>query len=82
MLHHFVKLDAGVTLTLLESGSAGNRANIVTELDIADNATLHHIRADGINQANATLTSWFCSAGCKQPISRVSFWQKHADGAQ
>ena len=26
-----IKLDDGVTLTLLESGSAGNRANIVTE---------------------------------------------------
>ncbi len=63
MLHHFVKLDEGVTLTLLESGSAGNRANIVTEMDISDNATLHHIRADGINQANATLTSGFARLG-------------------
>ena len=73
MLHHFVKLDDGVTLTLLESGSAGNRANIVTELDISDGATLHHIRADGINQANATLTSGFARLGANSQYRAFHF---------
>ena len=73
MLHHFVKLDEGVTLTLLESGSAGNRANIVTEMDISDNATLHHIRADGINQANATLTSGFARLGANSQYRAFHF---------
>ena len=73
MLHHFIKLDDGVTLTLLESGSAGNRANIVTELDIADNATLHHIRADGINPANATLTSGFARLGANSQYRAFHF---------
>ncbi len=73
MLHHFVKLDAGVTLTLLESGSAGNRANIVTEMDISDNATLHHIRADGINPANATLTSGFARLGANSQYRAFHF---------
>ncbi len=73
MLHHFIKLDDGVTLTLLESGSAGNRANIVTELDIADSATLHHIRADGINQANATLTSGFARLGANSQYRAFHF---------
>ena len=73
MLHHLIKLDDGVTLTLLESGSAGNRANIVTELDIADNATLHHIRADGINQTNATLTSGFARLGANSQYRAFHF---------
>ena len=73
MLHHFIKLDEGVTLTLLESGSAGNRANIVTEMDIADNATLHHIRADGINPANATLTSGFARLGANSQYRAFHF---------
>ena len=73
MLHHFIKLDDGVTLTLLESGSAGNRANIVTELDIADNATLHHIRADGINPANAALTSGFARLGANSQYRAFHF---------
>ena len=73
MLHHLIKLDEGVTLTLLESGSAGNRANIVTEMDISDGATLHHIRADGINQANATLTSGFARLGANSQYRAFHF---------
>ncbi len=73
MLHHLIKLDDGVTLTLLESGSAGNRANIVTELDISDGATLHHIRADGINPANATLTSGFARLGANSQYRAFHF---------
>jgi Fe-S cluster assembly protein SufD len=45
MLHHCIKMDAGGELTLLEQGNAGARSNILCEIDLAQDASLHHIRA-------------------------------------
>ena len=45
ILHHCIKVEAGASLTLLEQGTAGARANIVCEVDLAEGASLHHIRA-------------------------------------
>ncbi|MEM9709693.1 MAG: SufD family Fe-S cluster assembly protein [Pseudomonadota bacterium] len=47
VLHHCIKLDAGAELTLLETGTAGARANTCLEVEIADRAALHHIRPQG-----------------------------------
>ena len=41
MVRHLVRLEKGAELTLLESGSA---SNTVMEVEIADGATLHHVR--------------------------------------
>lgn len=47
ILHHCIRLDPGAELTLLESGPAGARANLVMEVDVAEGAAFHHIRAQG-----------------------------------
>jgi len=41
LLRHLVRVESGASLTLLESGAAGNT---VMEVDLAPGATLHHIR--------------------------------------
>lgn len=47
MLHHLVRLEAGAELTLLENGPAAARLNTVLEVDLAEGAAFHHIRAQG-----------------------------------
>ncbi|MEM9969978.1 MAG: SufD family Fe-S cluster assembly protein [Pseudomonadota bacterium] len=47
ILHHCVKLDAGTELTLLETGTAGARANTCTEVEVAAGAAFHHVRPQG-----------------------------------
>jgi Fe-S cluster assembly protein SufD len=47
VLHHVIKLDAGAEFTLLEQGPAAARLNHVIEVDLAQGARFHHIRAQG-----------------------------------
>jgi Fe-S cluster assembly protein SufD len=47
MLHHVVKLEPGAELTLLETGSAAARANLVLEVDVGEGARFHHVRPQG-----------------------------------
>lgn len=47
MLHHCVKVEPGAELVLLETGSAGARANVVMEVDVGQSGRLHHIRPQG-----------------------------------
>ena len=46
-LHHVVKLDAGASLTLLEEGVPAARYDVMTEVDVADEAEFHHVRVQG-----------------------------------
>ncbi len=74
-LHHCIRLEPGADLTLLETGTAGARANLVLEADLAEGASLHHIRPQGRAKdrrvishifarlaANATLKSFTLTA--------------------
>ena len=47
ILHHYVKLAPGAELTLLENGPAAARLNKVLEVEVAEGARFHHIRAQG-----------------------------------
>ena len=47
ILHHCIKLDGGAEMTLLENGGAAARLNTVMEVEVADTASFHHIRAQG-----------------------------------
>ncbi|MBE9476950.1 MAG: Fe-S cluster assembly protein SufD, partial [Proteobacteria bacterium] len=44
MVHHLVKIDAGASLTILESGPGAARFNSVMEIDVAEKAAFHHVR--------------------------------------
>ncbi|MCT8328906.1 SufB/SufD family protein [Albidovulum sediminis] len=47
ILHHVVRVEEGAALTLLETGTPGARANVVTEVDVAKDGQFHHIRPQG-----------------------------------
>ena len=63
ILHHVIKLEAGASLTVLENGPAAARLNKVMEVDIADGAAFHHIRAQGRDHARHAVTHIFARLG-------------------
>ncbi|MBJ3763015.1 SufD family Fe-S cluster assembly protein [Maribius pontilimi] len=63
ILHHVVQLTEGAELTLLESGPVAARFNTVLEADIADGATLHHVRTQGRNHDRRAATASFARLG-------------------
>ncbi|MGJ5619211.1 SufB/SufD family protein [Sulfitobacter sp. MF3-043] len=65
ILHHLIKLDAGTELTLLENGPAAARFNKVMEVEIADTAKFHHIRAQGRDHERRAATHIFARLGAE-----------------
>ncbi|MEL6449810.1 MAG: SufD family Fe-S cluster assembly protein [Pseudomonadota bacterium] len=63
ILHHVVKLDAGANLTILENGPAAARFNKVMEVDVADGAAFHHVRAQGRDHERRAATHIFARLG-------------------
>ena len=63
MLHHIIRVDAGAEVTLLENGPLAARSNTMIEADIADNATLHHIRSQGRDHARLGAAHVFAQLG-------------------
>jgi Fe-S cluster assembly protein SufD len=63
ILHHVVKLDAGASFTLLENGPAAARFNKVLEVDVADGASFHHVRAQGRDHERQAATHIFARLG-------------------
>ncbi|TCL09413.1 Fe-S cluster assembly protein SufD [Shimia isoporae] len=62
-LHHLVKLDSGAELTILENGPAAARFNKAMEVDVADNAVFHHVRAQGRDHERRAVTHIFGRLG-------------------
>lgn len=65
ILHHCIKLEAGAEMTLLENGPAAARFNNVMEVEVADNASFHHIRAQGRDHECRAATHIFTRLGKK-----------------
>ncbi|MDP5364720.1 MAG: Fe-S cluster assembly protein SufD [Paracoccaceae bacterium] len=63
ILHHVVKLEKGAELTLLENGPAAARFNKVLEVEVADGARFHHIRAQGRDHERRAATHVFARLG-------------------
>jgi len=63
MLHHLVKLEEGAEMTLLESGPAAARFNKVMEVDVADEASFHHVRVQGRDHERRAVTHLFGRLG-------------------
>ncbi|MBA85034.1 Fe-S cluster assembly protein SufD [Thalassobius sp. S69A] len=63
MLHHVVKLEEGAQLTLLENGPAAARFNKVLEVEVADRAQFHHVRAQGRDHQRRAATHIFARLG-------------------
>lgn len=65
ILHHCIKIDAGASLTILESGPAAARFNKVMEVEVGDGAAFHHIRAQGRDHARRAVTHIFTRLAAK-----------------
>ncbi len=65
ILHHCIKMDAGSELTVLENGPAAARFNKVMEVDVADNATFHHVRTQGRDHERRAATHIFARLGAE-----------------
>lgn len=63
ILHHVVKVEPGASVTLLENGPAAARFNKVMEIEVADTATLHHVRAQGRDHERLAATHTFARLG-------------------
>lgn len=63
ILHNVIKLDVGASLTVLENGPAAARFNNVMEVDIADGAAFHHVRAQGRDHERRAATHIFARLG-------------------
>ena len=63
ILHHCVKLEEGAEVTVLENGPAAARFNKVMEVEVADNASFHHIRAQGRDHERRAATHIFARLG-------------------
>ncbi len=63
MLHHVVRLEPGADLTLLENGPGAARLNTVLEVDVADGAAFHHVRAQGRDHERRAITHMFARLG-------------------
>ncbi len=65
ILHHIVRVESGAEVTILENGPAASRFNKCMEIDIADNGTLHHIRAQGRDHERRAATHMFTRLGAE-----------------
>ena len=63
VLHHVIRLEPGAELTLLENGPAAARFNKVLEVEIADGAAFHHVRAQGRDHERRAATHMFTRLG-------------------
>ncbi|MFQ6548607.1 Fe-S cluster assembly protein SufD [Aestuariibius sp. 2305UL40-4] len=63
ILHHLIKLEEGAELTLLENGPAAARFNKAMEVEVADRAAFHHVRAQGRDHQRRAVTGTFARLG-------------------
>ena len=59
ILHNCIRIEPGASLTMLESGPAAARLNMVMEVELAKGARFHHIRAQGRDHARRAVTHVF-----------------------
>ncbi|SOH93704.1 Fe-S cluster assembly protein SufD [Monaibacterium marinum] len=65
VMRNLVKVDAGASLTILESGTIAARCNTVFEIDIADDGALHHVRTQGRDHDRQVFTAMFARLGAR-----------------
>ncbi|MFU8882480.1 MAG: Fe-S cluster assembly protein SufD [Rhodobacterales bacterium] len=63
ILHHVIKVEPQAEVTILENGPAASRFSKVMEVDVADGAKFHHIRAQGRDHERRAATHIFTRLG-------------------
>jgi len=64
-LHHVVRVEKDADLTILETGPAAARFSKVMEVEVADGAAFHHVRAQGRDHERRAVTHMFARLGEK-----------------
>jgi Fe-S cluster assembly protein SufD len=59
LIRHVIRLEGGADFTLLETGPAAARFNEVVEVDVAERARFHHVRAQGPDHERRAATAIF-----------------------
>lgn len=93
-LHHVLRLEPGAQLTLLENGPIAARYFTTIEIDLADDAVLHHVRLQGRDHerngishvfarvaANARLKSFTLTANGAVQRNEAVVWLKGRGGS-
>ncbi len=78
MLHHVIRVEPEAEVTLLEHGPVAARFNQVIEADIAEGATLHHVRVQGRDHERVGSVHVFAQLGAQ---SRFRSFVLTANGA-
>ena len=65
ILHHVIRVEPGADLTILENGPAAARFNKCMEVDVADDASFHHVRAQGRDHERRAVTHVFARLGAR-----------------
>lgn len=63
MVHHVIRVEKDASLTLLEHGPAADRFSQVMEIDVADQATFHHVRTQGRDHERRGVAHLFARTG-------------------
>ena len=63
ILHFVIKVEEGASLTVLENGPAAARFNKCMEVEVADKAEFHHVRAQGRDHERRAVTNIFAQLG-------------------
>ncbi|MBT8415764.1 MAG: Fe-S cluster assembly protein SufD, partial [Boseongicola sp.] len=63
ILHFVIRLEEGADLTVLENGPAAARFNKCMEVEVADGAAFHHVRAQGRDHERLAVTHLFARLG-------------------
>ena len=65
ILHNVVKVEAGASVTLLETGPAAARFSKQLEVDVAEGGTFNHVRAQGRDHERRAVTHCFARIAAK-----------------
>ena len=65
VLHHVIRVEPGASLTVLENGPAAARFNKCMEVEVADDAAFHHVRAQGRDHERRAVTHVFARLGAR-----------------
>ncbi|MEM7525978.1 MAG: Fe-S cluster assembly protein SufD, partial [Pseudomonadota bacterium] len=65
LMRHLVKVEAGAEATIFEDGPGGARFNKAMEVDVADGASLNHVRVQGKDHERLAATHLFARLGAE-----------------
>ena len=78
ILHHVVRVEAGASLTVIETGYPGARFDVAAEVDVAEGAAFHHVRVQGRGADRHANTYLFARVGAEGAFRSFTLGQ---DGA-